>query len=308
MTLVGVTGVLTSCGGEVEPETPPSAVEQAVPAAMDPPGPPEGSLEWALDGSWRPVDERARDAALKPDLVLGALAIPPDATVIELWPGAGYYTAILGPYLTAGGGRYIAAQADLTSAAEAGRALRSLFAERFSDHPMFAGVVTTTFPSTGEPSSVWRDLGGADLALSLDGVHAWMALGQAEMAFADVFEALRPGGRLVVMEARADNAGVQDPGAPTGYVQPRYVEALASDAGFVLVSQADVLDNPADTADHPFGVWTLPQFARTSPLGEEPDPAFDRTAYDRIGEPRRMLLIFEKPSSVPPGVDDSDDG
>jgi len=55
--------------------------------------------------------------------------------------------------------------------------------------------------------------------------------------------------------------------------------------------------NAKDTADHPFGVWTLPPVARSSVFGQPDDPELDRTKYDAIGESDRFTLRFRKPVS-----------
>src|SRR5690606_7511173 len=112
---------------------------------------------------------------------------------------------------------------------------------------------------------------------------------------ADVYAALAPGGRFGVIQPRAPARGGQDPGAASGYVQQAYVARLAEEAGFRLERAWELLANPADDADHPFGVWTLAPYRLTAPLGEPHDPSFDRSAYDQIGEPDRMMLLFRKP-------------
>ena len=68
-------------------------------------------------------------------------------------------------------------------------------------------------------------------------------------------------------------------------------------AGFKLVDRSDINANPRDTKDHPFGVWTLPPTRTSVPYGRglPPDPKFDHTKYDVIGESDRMTLKFRKP-------------
>ena len=88
-------------------------------AAEDPSGAKRGSLEWAIAGDWRIPEEKARDAARHPAETLKFFEIKPSDTVVEIWPGGGWYTAILGPYLKQGGGKLIAAEIDPGSGAEA---------------------------------------------------------------------------------------------------------------------------------------------------------------------------------------------
>jgi predicted methyltransferase len=127
-----------------------------------------------------------------------------------------------------------------------------------------------------------------------------MAGGIVEKAFADAFAALKPGGALGVEEHRAFPGGVQDPMARNGYVQEAYVRQLALEAGFAFDKSSEINANLEDAKDHPFGVWTLPPVGRTSPIGQPPDPAFDKTPYMVLGESDRMTLRFVKPKAPPP--------
>jgi predicted methyltransferase len=124
-----------------------------------------------------------------------------------------------------------------------------------------------------------------------------MGNGLTDKVFKDLYGALKPGGILAIEQHRA-NPGEQDPKAESGYVTEAFVIEQAQKAGFELVDRSEVNANPADTKDHPFGVWTLPPTKRTRPYSEGPDandPKFDRAKYDAIGESDRMTLKFRKP-------------
>jgi predicted methyltransferase len=99
---------------------------------------------------------------------------------------------------------------------------------------------------------------------------------------------LKPGGIFGVVQHRADDGADPKESAKTGYVPEPYVVELATAAGFTLVERSDLNRNPADTHDHPEGVWTLPPSLR---LGET-----DRAKYEAIGESDRMTLKFQKPA------------
>ena len=105
-------------------------------------------------------------------------------------------------------------------------------------------------------------------------------------------------GILGIEEHRGRTDEPQDPLAKDGYVREDYVIQLAREAGFEFVGRAEINANPADTKDHPFGVWTLPPVSRTSMVGEPDDPSFDRRRFDAIGESDRMTLRFRKPLSA----------
>lgn len=221
--------------------------------------------------------------------------VRPGATVVELWPGAGWYTDILAPFLAATGGKLYAANLQADDPADpAAREIVDAFRRRLEARPRLYGKVEIT--AFGPTSGPLAPADSADVVLFLRNIHNWMAAGIAEKAFRDAFAALKPGGALGVEEHRAAPGGVQDALAASGYVQQAYVIRLAEEAGFRLQEASELNANPKDTRDHPFGVWTLPPVRLSAPRGEPDDPAFDHAPYDAIGESDRMTLRFIKPS------------
>jgi predicted methyltransferase len=244
-----------------------------------------------MAGEWRLPSERDEDSALHRAEVVGAFGLDAAPDVLELAPGAGAWTAVLAPPVAARGGHYIAALFSADAGEQAGT-LASEFKARFADESRFGRIDTVEL---GPGAGALAPPGTISAAFTVDDVATWMALGYAEKVFADVFRALAPGGTLGVIQPRAPAGGAQDPSAASGYVQQTYVIRLAEEAGFKLARTSELLANPADRGDHPFGVWTLAPYRLTAPLGQEPDPTFDRSAYDAIGEPDRMMLLFRKP-------------
>ncbi|MBV5257010.1 class I SAM-dependent methyltransferase [Synechococcus moorigangaii CMS01] len=254
--------------------------------------PETGSLAWAVAGEWR-ADAVVRDVWRHPRETLEFFGVDPSGTIVEIWPAGGWYTQVLAPWIAANGGTYVAAHFD-PAGNDQTQAFIDSYAERFSA-PLFGEIEIASFgPDTGPIVPE----GSADAVLTFRNVHNWMARGFEEKAFADFYAALRPGGILGVVEHRLPASQPQDPRAANGYVQEDYVIALATEAGFELVGSSEINANPADTTDHPFGVWTLPPVLRSSPRGEEPDPDFDRSPYETIGESDRMTLLFRKPEST----------
>ena len=274
--------VLSGCSREKTAEPPPQ-----------PDGPPKGSLEWAVAGPWRAQD-RARDAWRHPMETLRFFGLQPRMTVVEFWPGSGWWTEILAPYLAEGEGHYIAAGFQTGPGADpAQTALAAAFQERFTnDRRLYGEIELAAFGPTSGPVAT---AGTADLVLFMRNIHAWMAAGIAEKAFADAYAALRPGGVLGIEQHRLGPDKDQDPTAANGYVQEAFVRQLAAEAGFAYVASSEINANERDTKDHPFGVETLPPMGLTAPRGSPPDPTFDRSKYDEIGESDRMTLKFRKP-------------
>ncbi|MEQ8403794.1 MAG: methyltransferase [Oceanicaulis sp.] len=259
---------------------------------------PPQTLREAVDGVWRGDQARSRDGFRNPAATLEVFDIDPSGTIVEIWPGGGWYTDILAPWIEANGGTYVAAWPPVDPGNARALAFQERFLERF-ESDLYGEATLVEFGSeTGALMNEER----ADAILTFRNVHNWMGGGFAEKAFADFYAALKPGGRLGVVEHRQPATQVQDPRAATGYVQQDYVISLAQEAGFELVAASEVNANPDDTADHPFGVWTLPPVSRTSDFGEPADPEFDTAPYDAIGESDRMTLLFRKPEGDTPQV------
>jgi predicted methyltransferase len=252
------------------------------------------TLEAAVAGAWRSPADRARDAFRHPLESLKFWGLQPRQAVVEFWPGAGWYSDIVAPYVAATGGKFIAA--DLIPADPDGQAMVAAYRRRLEASPGLYGKVT--FTAFGPATGAVAPAGSADLVLFLRNLHNWMAAGLAEKAFRDAFAALKPGGVLGIEEHRADPAATPDVMASSGYVPQALAVQLAKEAGFELAAASEINANPKDHHDHPFGVWTLPPVRRSSPIGQPPDPKFDHTPYDAIGESDRMTLKLVKP--IPP--------
>ncbi len=241
----------------------------AAPAGSPPP--PQGSLGWAVAGPWRTAADRQRDAALRPAETLAFFGLQPGMTVAEVWPGAGWWTAILAPYLAANHGKLYAAAFEVPNPDDpAAAAVVAAYKKTIADKPQVYGDVTVM--SFGPHSTGIAPPGAADLVLFFH-LDSWMAAGLAEKAFRDAFTALKPGGVLGVLQARGAPGGVQDPLASSGYVQEAYVKQLAAEAGLKFDKASEINAVSGDRAAD----------------GER------RLPFVKAGEPDRMTLRFVKP-------------
>lgn len=261
-------------------------------AAAPAPVPDSFSIDDALAGSWRSDAERARDAQRHPRDVLAFFGLAPGTSVVEISPGAGWYTKILAPYANRTGGTFGTAGFDPEDEREYAQRGYQTFEENFVNQPDTYGEIQVSVLSATSPG-IAQD-GTADLVLTFRNAHNWVSGGYAAKIFADMFRALKPGGVLGVVDHRLPADRKAGPELGTGYIHEAAIVALAEQAGFVLEASSPLNDNPADTADHPFGVWTLPPVARTSQFGKPDDPSFDRAPYDAIGESDRFTLRFRK--------------
>jgi predicted methyltransferase len=244
--------------------------------------PPDAALAQAVASPARSATAVARDKSRHPVEELMFFGLGPKMSVVEIWPGGGYWTDILGPYLKAGGHYTIALPASGNAEDDTGTArLRT----RIAADKARLGTIRETTLSAGHYDIA--PPGSVDLVLTFRNLHNWMDGGFAEQALAACFTALKPGGILGMEAHRGRNDVPQDPKAKNGYVRQDYAIALAKKAGFILVGSSEINANPRDTKDWVDGVWTLPP---TLSQGDK-----DREKYIAIGEADNFVLKFKKP-------------
>jgi predicted methyltransferase len=243
---------------------------------------PDPALTAAVSDPARSANFVARDQVRHPAEELAFFGITPKMTVVELWPGGGYWTEILGAYLAKGGTYYVAQPAPGNAEEDKGV---ERWRSRMAAQKDRLGVIKETTLGPG-PAGI-APPGSADLVLTFRNLHNWMDTGYAEEALAACFKALKPGGILGIEEHRGRNDKPQDPKAKDGYVRQDYTIALAKKAGFILVGSSEINANPKDTKDWVDGVWTLPP---TLSQGDK-----DKARYVAVGEADNYVLKFQKP-------------
>jgi predicted methyltransferase len=246
---------------------------------------PSKALEAAVAGPARTPANVARDRYRHPAETLAFFGVKPGDTVVELWPFGGWYTEILAPYLTKGGGHMIVASPP-------GRYEEEIAKKIASDSAIYGGVRQFNFPSIlGGPQVA---PGTADVVLTFRNIHNWRMgylakdkADYAEAAFKEIYAMLKPGGVLGIEDHRLPEKMDTALERRSGYLKVSTVKRLAEQAGFRFAGASEINANPRDTHDYPKGVWTLP------PSYAERDK--DRARYTAIGESDRMTLKFVKP-------------
>jgi predicted methyltransferase len=249
------------------------------------------ALDAAISGEHRSPENRARDRYRRPKETLAFFGFRSDMTVVEIWPGGGWYTEILAPALKDRG---------------------KLYAAQYSVNPPFAyqrRYLGAFLTKIGETPDIYRDVtitaldfpyqlniappGTADLVVTFRNAHNWVGRGYHELspglAFQAMFDALKTGGVLGIVDHRWPDAATEDPVSEDGYVTEDRLIALAEAVGFEFAGRSDLNRNPNDTHDHPRGVWTLPP---SLAMDDE-----DREKYLAIGESDRLTIRFLKPAA-----------
>ncbi len=221
----------------------------------------------------------ARDHYRHPLEELRFLGVRPNAAVAEIWPGGGYWSEILAPYLAAHGTYYTPVEAG-----EGWAKYSTTFRDKVAANPLVFGKVKLTELGAGHDDIA--PPGSLDFVLDTRNFHNWMDIGDVPEMLAAIRRAMKPGAVLVMEDHRARGDAPQDPTAGNGYVRQDFAIAAVTKAGFRFVASSEILANPKDTTHWPKGVWTLPP---TLALG-----AKDRAKYLAIGEADNFLLKFQK--------------
>lgn len=265
-----------------------SAVALTAAAAIGAPqmGKPSAELKAAVAAPTRTPANLARDKYRHPAETLAFFGVKPSHTVVELWPGGGWYSEILVPYVKKGGGTYYAA-----SLASLSGGTKKLMA---ANPELYGGIKSAIFPVFAADETKVPD-GSADVVLTFRNVHNWKMGYQrpdkadySAEAFKQIFAMLKPGGVLGIVDHRLPETADAERERTSGYIKTSTIKKLAAGAGFKLVAESDINANPKDTADWKDGVWTLPPSYRLKDV--------DRAKYEAIGESDRMTLKFRKPN------------
>ena len=239
------------------------------------------AIQDAVAATTRTPANVARDQYRHPLETLSFFGVKPSDTVVEIWPGGGWYTEILAP-LSAGKGT-------LYAAVPWPNGVKNVQALQARDPAVYGHVKLAAFPwAEGKPKVAD---GTADIVLTFRNVHNWRIGNQegdySPKAFAQMFAMLKPGGVLGIEDHRLPENASAEREKSSGYIKVSTVRRLAEAAGFKFVAASEVNANPKDTTDWPNGVWTLPPTYQLKDV--------DRTKYAAIGESDRMTLKFRKP-------------
>ena len=245
------------------------------------------TVEQAMNADHRSPNNIARNQYRHPADTLAFFGLKADMTVVEIWPGGGWYSEILAPVLKDHGQYYAAGFSLIAERTPDWRKnYQRKFEEKLKQNPEVYGKTIVTDLSIPERTEI-APAGTADLVLTFRNVHNWMKGEYAQDVFDAMFKAVKHGGYLGVIEHRAKPGTSLEDMITSGYVTEAHVIKLANAAGFKLDAKSEVNANAKDSSQHPKGVWTLPPSLR---LGEK-----DQAKYLAIGESDRMTLRFIKP-------------
>lgn len=238
----------------------------------------------------RSHEHKLRNKYRNPVETLQFFGIEPQMSVLEIWPGHGWYTEILAPFLKDEGKLTLAQFRHNDGSLKDDR---SIFWARVSERLMqrmtaqsdyFGDVVNIELDP---PAFLSQQEEQFDLVLTFRNAHIWNESGNLFGTLQSIFRAVKPGGILGMVEHRSARLSDISSSAVEGYLDEAYVIRAAQSAGFELVASSELNANPADTKNYPKGVYALPP---TLAMGR-----YNKEQYLAIGESDRMTLKFIKP-------------
>tara|TARA_X000000368_G_C22980726_1_gene689792 strand:- start:154 stop:939 length:786 start_codon:yes stop_codon:yes gene_type:complete len=237
-------------------------------------------LKSAINSPDRTSKNVIRDKYRNPYETITFFKIEPNMTVVELSPGAGWYTEIFANYLHEPG-NLIAAHFDSNSDREYFKRGRANFEKKIKSSKMYSNVSIVDLSSNLAPEN------SVNAVVTFRNLHNWIGP-QMDTIFQNIYKALKPGGLFGVVEHRAKDGTSLDVMKKSGYVTEDYAISIAKKHGFVLVDKSEINANPKDLKNYEGGVWTLPPSLRLKDK--------DKQKYLEIGESDRMTLLFKKPA------------
>lgn len=272
-----------------------AALALAVPAAADHHGSadhaeqsPAHAALMAAVADERRGDDAKRDQFRNPVKTIEFFRIEPGMTVVDYFPGGGWYTKILAPYLGSEG-RYIGGVTTLPFANEEAQNRQNAFPETFPASIREAwgedtGATITGINTTALPDDLTGTVDRVLIVRMLHNLHRWGLVHRELTALRGL---LKDGGLLGIVQHRApDDATYAYADGSNGYMRQDDVVKLVEAHGFELVSTSEVNANPKDPANWEGGVWNMPPT-----LGG--DDEMDARTRD-LGESDRMTLLFRK--------------
>jgi predicted methyltransferase len=207
---------------------------------IEPGGKSSDPIAAAIADPGRPAADRERDEARHPDELMAFAQVRPGQRVADYMPGAGYFTRVFAKAVGPGGHVYAVfpeflAQFDKRDADQ----VRAIVAD-----PAYANV---SFELT--PNAEFKGGAGLDLVWTSDNYHdLQFGLSHEQIIALDkaIYAALKPGGRLVVVDhAAVAGAGWRVAGT-LHRIDPAAIKADMAQAGFKLDAESGVLRNPKD--------------------------------------------------------------
>lgn len=239
------------------------------------------ALSAIIAGEHRSEVNKARDVYRHPLETLSFFGVEPQHTVVEIFPGNGWYSEILAPYVREQGKLIAAGYPRSPESSAMMQQMNSNYDAMLASRPDLYDRVEIAELHPRQLSTL-AEPGTVDFILDFRNAHNWLNWGAENMLTA-WRDALKDGGMVGIVDHRMEPD--REPG--NGYIHEKTLIDVMEEYGFEFVASSEINANPLDTKDHPGGVWNLPPNLRDV-------PAADQAKYLAIGESDRMTMLFRK--------------
>lgn len=258
----------------------------------------EASAKMAIDPALaaavanpRRNEDRARDKYRKPDETLAFFQVTPTMKVGEYAPGGGWYSRLLGLYLGPKG-KLVGLYFDPNSSAfseQMQKGIRESAPKFPAEVAEWSGQSADRFSSYTLGDIPAGEKGTFDRILIMRMMHNLLRWNIADHEIKAMRDLLKDDGMIGIEQHRAKaDAPFSYTDGSKGYLREADLIKFMEINGFTFVGKSEANANPADPANHPEGVWTLPPMLR----GATDDAT--KAKLQAIGESDRMTLLFRK--------------
>ena len=234
------------------------------------PSPPSKAIAASIADTHRPAKDTEQDSIRRPADLLAFSKVKAGDTVLDVWPGGGYWTRLFSPIVGAKGKVYAYVPAEIAG---------------FKSDPVATAKAVAAEPGRGNVEAISDPLAAPpppdmfntfDVVWTFENYHdlhnSFMKGASVDGFNKAIFQVLKPGGYYVVVDhAAAKGQGLKNT-EDLHRIDPATVKAEVEKAGFVLDKESSVLASSTD--DHTLKVF---------------DPAVK-------GKTDRFMLRFKKPA------------
>jgi predicted methyltransferase len=232
---------------------------------------PSPAVKAAVADATRPAKDTAQDLSRHPAELVAFARVKAGDTVMDVWPGGGYWSRIFSTVVGPKGKVYAYVPAEIAGFKSDPLGL----AKAITAEPGHANVEAISDPLASPPPPEFHDK--VDVIWTFENYHdfhdSFMKGADVDAFNKAVFTLLKPGGYYVIADqAAAAGSGLKNT-EDLHRIDPAAVKAEVEKAGFVFDGEAKVLANPAD--DHTLKIF---------------DPAIR-------GKTDRFVFRFKKPGA-----------